>query len=434
MKTMRHAIPCLALSVLAVVACGLGASAKKPITLTVLDAWGGGPWYGPMYKEWTAEFEAQNPDIRLKIIPIVGASTFDKLTTMLASGTALDVALGSRPDFGVRNLVLNLRALHSSDPETRNRKYYPGCVDYTTIPVDGKPFMWGMVGNPGNQPLFCNTNLFAKAGIKFNSSDQWTPDEFIVNAKKLTVDSNGDGKPEQWGATVGWGHISNFIQYIWNNGGDAYEWDAKTGFATKCTLDSQASIDAFRWVQDLIVAHRVVPAGGASFESGKLAMMQTWWFYVSTSTKISFKWDMMQQPVPAGKTPAYLSNGSGMGSIIKTSKYRDQAWRFLKYVTSDPGDWIRIKYMPHPPILADSAYLPKWREAYPGLDVDVYLKAAREGRLGTWSRLRSNEDRIDGIFSAEVGKFYTAKVSAAQFCQNITKAINPIVALSNRKK
>lgn len=410
----------------------MSAVAAKKVTLTVLDAWGNGPWYGPMYKEWTEGFEKANPGISLKIIP-TGGSTFDKLMAMLVSGTSLDVALGSRPDFAVRGFVQNLRPLHAADPETKNRSYYPGCKDYTTIPLEGKDFMWGMPGNPGTQVLFTNTNLFAKAGIRWDSRASWTPEEFVVQARKLTLDTNGDGKPEQWGATLGWGHISNFIHYVWNNGGDAYEWDSRTGFASKCILDGAGSVEAFKWISELISGHRVVPSGGASFESGKLAMMQNWWFYTSANARITFKWDMMNLPVPAGKTPSYLSNGSGMGSIIKSSKHQSEAWKFLKYVTGDEGDWIRNKYMPHPPILADSAYIPKWREAYPGVDVEVYLKACRLGKLGTWSRLRSNEDRIDALFSQEINKFYSGKVSAQQFCQSMAKSINPLVTQSLRK-
>lgn len=409
------------------------ASAAKQTTLTVLDAWGNGPWYCPMYKEWTEGFEKENPGIKLKIIP-TGGGVFDKLMAMLMSGTELDVALGSRPDFAVRGFVENLRPLHASDPETRNRSYYPGCRDYTTLPLDGKEFMWGVPGNPGTQVFFCNTDLFAKAGIRWDSRVQWTPEEFVVQARKLTLDTNGDGKPEQWGATLGWGHISNYIHYVWNNGGDAYEWDTKTGFATKCTLDSPGSIEAFKWISDLINGHRVVPAAGASFESGKLAMMQNWWFYVSATAKNPIKWDMMNLPIPAGKTPSYLSNGSGMGSIIKSSKHKDAAWKFLKYVTGDEGDWIRNKYMPHPPILANSKYITKWQEAYPGVDVEVYLKACRNGRLGTWSRLRSNEDRIDSLFATEYSKFTSGKVSAQQFCQSMTKSANTLVSQSLRKK
>src|SRR4051812_46708667 len=65
-------------------------------------------------------------------------------------------------------------------------------------------------GKPGQAPtsvpiyglsygLFYNKKLFKAAGI---SSPPKTWSEFVDDAKKLTKDTNGDGKPDQWGVAV----------------------------------------------------------------------------------------------------------------------------------------------------------------------------------------------------------------------------------------
>ena len=68
--------------------------------------------------------------------------------------------------------------------------------------------------------MYYNTKMFKEAGIE-KAATTW--DEFVADAKKLTKDTNGDGKPDQWGFTAAGASVSAnshqaFIRGLQNGG------------------------------------------------------------------------------------------------------------------------------------------------------------------------------------------------------------------------
>ena len=73
--------------------------------------------------------------------------------------------------------------------------------------------------------VYYNKNLFDAAGIAYPTAD-WTWDDFTEDAKALTLDTNGDGKMDQWGTiSNGWPPPQMFI---WQAGGDVISPDLAT--------------------------------------------------------------------------------------------------------------------------------------------------------------------------------------------------------------
>ena len=124
----------------------------------------------------------------------------------------------------------------------------------------------------GYSPLVIayNKDLFDRAGL--SPADDWTWDDFLGMAKRLTRDGNGDGTIDQWGTDVD-GRVTVWLAWIWAGGGEVLCADGKR--ATGC-LDSPATIAALRWYAGLVTQENIAPRASHDIElflDGKLAML-----------------------------------------------------------------------------------------------------------------------------------------------------------------
>jgi multiple sugar transport system substrate-binding protein len=134
-----------------------------------------------------------------------------------------------------------------------------------------------------------NKALFQKAGI---AEFPKTWDEWVADAKKLTVDENGDGTPEQYGlalpdhATVGNGVWASLF---YGNGGAIVD-------GSKSALDSSANTETLTYWAGAVTKDKISPTGldGVAsdklFSSGKAAMEigGPWMASVATENKIDY--------------------------------------------------------------------------------------------------------------------------------------------------
>ncbi|RFA18232.1 ABC transporter substrate-binding protein [Subtercola boreus] len=196
--------------------------------------------------------------------------------------------------------------------------------------VDGKKY-----GVPsGFVPLsvIYNKTLFAAAGI---TAFPTTWDEWVADAKKLTVDSNGDGTPEQYGlalpdhATVGNGVWPSLFE---GNGGSITSDDG-----TESTIDSPENVETLTYWSTAIQNDKISPTGldGIAsdnlFKAGKAAMEVggPWMAGVATSSNI----DYGLAAIPAGpKAQAASAIGISLGITAQTDARSQQAAeKFLAY-------------------------------------------------------------------------------------------------------
>jgi multiple sugar transport system substrate-binding protein len=127
----------------------------------------------------------------------------------------------------------------------------------------------------GSSPLVVayNKDLFDRAGLS-GPADDWTWDDFLGLAKRLTRDRDGDGTIDQWGTDVD-GRVTFWLAWVWAGGGDVLCADGR--HATGC-LDSPATIAALRWYAAWVTQARIAPPFRAAddiglFLRGKVAML-----------------------------------------------------------------------------------------------------------------------------------------------------------------
>jgi multiple sugar transport system substrate-binding protein len=192
--------------------------------------------------------------------------------------------------------------------------------------------------------MYYNTKMFKAAGIE---KPPVTWEEFVADAKKLTKDTNGDGKMDQWGFTAAGASVSAnshqaFVRGL-QNGGTLFDKDGKP------TFDSGPQVAGVKQFIDLMATEKVMSPSDAEISqgsqkidnliNGKAAML----FDQSPLKNFDargFK-DWGVAPVPmmqAGATgdAGTQSHVAGINlSVFKNSKNKDNAIKLAGWLTSD---------------------------------------------------------------------------------------------------
>ena len=141
--------------------------------------------------------------------------------------------------------------------------------------------------------VYYNKRLFDRFNVAY-PDESWTWDTFIDAGKRLTVDEDGDGAKEFFGA-------ANFPRQVFvrSFGGEEFGPDGEF------LLDRPESIEGLRLYIDLINKHGVFPSPSETrtqapqqmFETGRLAMFCLGIWSVPSFRRIDrFEWDIAIMP------------------------------------------------------------------------------------------------------------------------------------------
>ena len=301
-----------------------------------------------------ALFEKKYPEIKLRMEHAPG-QYWTKLQTMLASNTAPDVMLMNGPNclaFAGRNAIKDITPFIERDGIDLS-EYYKTAVDcfrykgnLYALPVDFKTVA-----------LYYNKTMFDKENLSY-PDESWGWKEFLDTAKKLTKDHNSDGKIDQWGLWFPSGVEDGWNNFVWQNGGSFLNREK-----TKSMLDSPEAVEAIQFVKDLYWKHKATtsPSMNAAslsatadpFMSGKIGMRIAGAWMTPSYRKIKdFDWDVA--PLPKGKKRAASANGLAH-SICEKTKHPEEAWKFVKFLSSPPAQEIYAKTGRAIPILKKMA-------------------------------------------------------------------------------
>jgi multiple sugar transport system substrate-binding protein len=125
----------------------------------------------------------------------------------------------------------------------------------------------------GYSPLVVayNKDLFDRAGLAVPAED-WTWEDFLGFAKRLTHDNDRDGKIDQWGTDVD-RRVNVWLAWVWAGGGEVLCAEGRR--ATGC-LDSPTTVAALRWYAGWVTQENIAPHAADDIElflDGKLAMI-----------------------------------------------------------------------------------------------------------------------------------------------------------------
>ena len=207
-------------------------------------------------------------------------------------------------------------------------------------------------GAPGEEPtsvplyglsygLFYNKRLFKEA--KLQPPKTWS--EFVATAKKLTKDTNGDGKPDQWGFAMEGGSITENAHFAFilgrQNGGELFD-------GNKPTFDTPEIVKGVSDYVNLIGRDKVADPGNAQYAdgtrtAGQFAKGKTGMFIYQNNAENNLKaagmkkseYGVAEVPVIDGSNTPIMTHVAGINiSVFANTKKKAAALEWVKFLTS----------------------------------------------------------------------------------------------------
>ncbi len=332
-------------------------AAQEPIQLR-FSVWDGDESL-KVIRKIIQRYESENPGVTIKLENIPDYNVYhQKMLVEYAANTAPDVAMMDQSHFqalATRGALVPLNDLMKSTPGFDIGDYYKPIVDAHTL--DGKLYVLPRDIAPQGL-IYYNKKEFDAAHIPYPDGS-WTWDfterpelkekDFLWVMHHLTKFGK-DGKPTQYG----------FLPSLPAVGVDTFMWsyglrpENNDPHPTKVTYDTPDMIKVYNFYCDLSLKKKWIPSNsevtnvmqqGAEtiFASGETAMFQSGIWEVpqirkdmKPGSKEFFDWDIAMYPAYANGHRAFPTGGSGY-AIFSSTKNRDAAWKFTRYMAGPVG-------------------------------------------------------------------------------------------------
>lgn len=402
--------------------------AGAPTTIRFMTR--GGVGYEKYFRDAAAQFQHLHPDIHIKIEP-QDQDFKDKLTVEMAGGTAPDMVFGADDNlfsFAARSTLHDLAAYWRSSG-LKVSSYWINAIN----PQKLGPHLFAMPLDYGMWMLQYNKEIFDRAHLRYPDLS-WTWDDFVRVTRKLTLDNKGHNAEDP--------HFDphHVVQYG-NDGGLNWSWNVllrsqglewATPNLSKSLLDDPRVIQQFQWIADLGNKYYVNPSPrfptGINWDlgQGNLATFFGGSWDVSNGWKV--KWDTTG--FPKGKAGrAVVAEASGL-MIPAQSSHPDQAWEFIKWMSTEPGQRMAFDYgvatIPSVRSLAQEVMSTVKVPAHAPLILNLVPKAG----LPFWCEAISDAD-LEGILITspwpDMTRLYSGQETAAVVMPRVARQVNAIL-------
>jgi multiple sugar transport system substrate-binding protein len=308
----------------------MSCSARERGTVTI-SGWVSSPAEEKLLTRIISEFELIHPEIKVVYEPIPG-NYMDKILLMLASHTAPDVFYLEafyEPAMVAYDVLEPLDEYIKRD-SVDLADFEPSLL--RAFQSNGKTF--GLVKDYTSVGLFYNAEMFKKEGIEAPPKN-W--DEFYAVCKKLTKDTNGDGKIDQWGFCIN-PSLEYLLPFVYQNGGSFLSEDG-----SRLKILDPPFIEALKFFVKLYKeGYAVQPSDvgsawpGDAFGQGRIGMMCSGNFAIPflESNHPQTKYAIAE--LPSHKQRATLAFIVGY-VISKDCRNKEEAWLLLNYLTGVKG-------------------------------------------------------------------------------------------------
>lgn len=285
-------------------------------------------------------FEEEHPSIKInaQYVP-TGDALVQKLVTAVQSNTAPDISW-IHSDF--LDKLVEGHAIYPMDNFIKGKNGLSEEEIDDIFPASLLAGTWhdtlyAMPMEATSLALLYNRGLFKKAGLDPNHPPKdWK--ELEDFAKKLTVDTDGDGKTDQYGFFVPvfpasgdlniW-MVLQWSPFLWQAGGEEI-----TDAQDQVLFNSEAGVKALTLWKNLYDALDFGKFGlthDMAFASEKAAMVLDGpWDLPRYRQMKNIDWAVA--PLPAGPVKRATYIAGEQLTIFKQSKHPDEAWEFVKWV------------------------------------------------------------------------------------------------------
>jgi multiple sugar transport system substrate-binding protein len=294
------------------------------------------------------EFTRQNSPKMTAEHVIIG--TNDALFAAMAAGTGPDVTRTSGAwfsDYVDKGQLVDLTPYVKRDKLDLNRWYQQEEMLFRKSKQYAMPY-W-----QAHSIYMFNKTLFDKAGLRPPDNENWTWNNLLETAQRLT-------KPgETYGIQMGNGFEFAWLNFIRSAGEDYVNKER-----TKTTLNTPGNLATFQWLVDLLQRHKVHPTiGDTSLGAGD------WWLQgkigirlngtgalgATLTAKPDFEWDMFVTPKhPASGRRAVTANENSQ--VVTTStKNPEAAFKLAHFFSEKYAQDLIGKFRINTPSLKTSA-------------------------------------------------------------------------------
>lgn len=297
----------------------------------------GMPFENDLYtKVYIPEFERENPSIKVRFHHFEDYGS--RVLLSHAGGIAPDVVREfSQTGMNWTRRGMNLPLDRYIDgPDGIDRKDFVPLL-WNDLRFKGETF--AIPQDINILGLFYNKDLFDKAALPY-PNEHWTWADLKNAVDKLTIFQPGTSAPTQKGLDMAWGG-DFFRPFMYQNGGRMWDGD-------KAVFDSPETAEALGFYRSLMKTYSLTRSdegrGGLGadkfFGAGRVAMYLDGSWMVPSVTKNSPNIRFGVAPLPRGKLALSVS-GNCSWAIDRESKHPDEAWKLVKFLSSD---WALKKY------------------------------------------------------------------------------------------
>ena len=432
-KSIRYVLLCLTVVPLILMpGCGRSQAGRPGrVTLTLAC------WEGPEGLESLSRlldrYKKLHPNVDIEIQQVPGSQYYQRLKIQFASGVAPDImqlAYDNLPAFAEKGTIEPLDRLIKRDK----------------FPIDGmfpellpalkyKGRIYGLPRGWTTFVLYYNKDMFREAGVPF-PREGWTWDDFLSACKKITKDTDGDGRIDRFGCSTGV-YVSDIAYWIWQNGGRMFTPDMK-----RCLLDSPAAVGALRFLADCQYKYHVFPlpeqaqdlgGGGEMFRTGRQAM-----FIEGRWACMSFReakypdgrpidWDV--GPVPRNKENA-TELFANCYVLRRNGPNLEEAWKLMRFITGLEGQRHQARTGRDMPSFISVAKSPDFLDpAHRPEHDEVFLQAAKYARP---LEVDPNVGPIDELIVGGTTQIFTTRKDPLRVMRSIVPKVNEILQESAR--
>ncbi len=395
-------------------------TASGPVKLT-FSTWGNDA-QNKLYQDMAVKFKEKYPNITVEVQAIPFADYQQKLSIMIASKTAPDVAWvveRSVPQLIESNQLADITSL-KTDSAYNFADIYP-----STLPLFKKGEQ--VFGIPFSTPpmiLFYNKNLFKEKSLKtpteLYKEGNWTYDEFLKAAKTITDPSKGVYGVKLLRDWKNW--IDPLLPIVWSYGADVFNKDT-----TQFALNSAEGLKAVQLYSDMLFKEQVHPKPGdqITFETGKLGMYTDRYSNVAKARLVKdFEWDIA--PMPKGPAGAATSLGLAGYAVIQGTKHPLEALEWLKFISNKDGMSITSQYFvpPRESVLKSDIFLKAAPQPSPESIQMAVLDQMTNARYNPGHR---NWAKVDAAVLGQMDRLYTQSISVKDALSTMEKEVNPLL-------
>lgn len=386
-------------------------------------------------------YNASQNRIVVEVMSIPHDSYVTKLNTMATAKTLPDCGIMSEAgvlQFAANGLLADVSKMYGAGESKP--------LDSLTFKYKGTPVAYSVA----NEILlmFYNKKMFDKAGVAYPPSDAahaWTWDQFITNAKLLTLDVNGNNASSpkfdaknivQYGAMV---ENLTWQLEVWalSNGSGFYSKDG-----SKVIINDPAAVEAIQKIADLNLVHHVAPlstgltddAMQRSIIAGTCAMGTGGQWNIGTCLASARDQGIVDYGVavlPFMKEKVTINTGEP-NVVFSQTKHPTEAMEWIKWYAQEEHSWGLIEAGIWMPVLqkwyTDEKLTHKWVDnpnfpPYEQYKTAVVDYAMNNSKPASWYYV-SNTNDFNTLLGSLLGEVWTGNKTAKDV---ITKGYNDLV-------